>query len=108
MAPPLAGTFLSLPSAKNAIQRPSGDQNGSCASSVPVSDSVASRSIGRRQRTGLPPAAVATNTIACPSGEIAKCGAFTVMVAGLDENVALSGAEIANSIASVIPGWGVG
>ena len=35
--PPAAGTLFSVPSAKKPIQRLSGDQNGSWASSVPAS-----------------------------------------------------------------------
>src|SRR4026207_1318108 len=45
--------LLSRPSAKNAIERLSGDQNGNCDPSVPPSTRASSRSKRRSQRRGV-------------------------------------------------------
>jgi hypothetical protein len=45
--PPAASTRFSIPPAKKASERPSGDQNGCRAPSVPASGSARSESSGR-------------------------------------------------------------
>src|SRR5688500_866257 len=57
-------------SAKKAIDRLSGDQNGSEACSVPANGDAAPFN-GRSHRRGVPPA-LATNTSWVPSGDIAS------------------------------------
>ena len=80
--PPARSIFFSLPSAKNAMERLSGDQKGSTAPSVPVSARAESESRSRTQSWSLP-SSVATKARRRPSGEIA--GRL------VDLNVALSG-----------------
>jgi len=52
--PPLRSTVLSFPAAKNARERPSGDQNSWVASSVPGNARAASVPSGRTQSVGWP------------------------------------------------------
>ena len=62
---------FSLPSAKNPTDRPSGDQNGHEAPSVPVNGRAETASRERNDSRDRP-SSVATKTIFCPSGEIAS------------------------------------
>ena len=73
--PPLVSTFLSLPAAKNAMKRPSGDQNGNDAPSVPASGCACTLSSGRIQICDGPPFVAATNARCRPSGDSASCAA---------------------------------
>src|SRR6516162_3356461 len=54
-APPNAGTFLSLPSAKKASQRPSDEKNGLIASDVPAIGTASRLFIGRTNSCARPP-----------------------------------------------------
>src|SRR5215471_5710157 len=85
--PPAAGIFFSFPAAKNPIQRPSGDQNGSWASSVPANSFAPTCSMDRTQSIGLPPAVSALNTRARPSGERANLGMLTVVLNAAEKAV---------------------
>ena len=73
--PPLVSTFLSLPVAKNPMNRPSGDQNGNDAPSVPANGWAWTLSSGRTQICDGPPFVAATKARCCPSGESASCAA---------------------------------
>src|SRR5688572_27296925 len=68
--PPLMSIFFSLASAKNAMKRLSGDQNGNTAPSVPVSGRAVGESIARSHKAGLPFSSLAENVTYLPSGEI--------------------------------------
>src|SRR5262249_4647634 len=69
--PPLMSTRLRPVSAKNPMDRPSGDQNGRTALSVPARGCAVTESSGRSQsREG--PALEATNTILRASVESEK------------------------------------
>src|SRR6266545_3960164 len=67
--PPAASIFFNFPEAKKPIDRPSGDQNGYDASSVPGSARGASSSKERTQRRVLPEASRAEKDRRRPSGE---------------------------------------
>src|SRR5216684_7496411 len=68
--PPSSSIRWSLPLAKNPSDRETGDQNGNCAPSVPVSSRATAESSGRTQSLGLP-AEAATKATVRPSGEMA-------------------------------------
>src|SRR2546422_315881 len=68
-APPAAGTFFSLSSEKNPIQRPSGDQNGYSAPSVPGIEWADTSARGRSHNMELAPGTEAANTMSWPSGD---------------------------------------
>src|ERR1700720_1364750 len=68
--PPLASALQSLPLAKNPSERPSGDQKGKYAPSVPGSSIASSLPSGFNHNVLLP-SRLATNTIRVPSGESA-------------------------------------
>src|SRR5262245_38131250 len=68
-APPVASIFLSLPPAKNAIHRLSGDQKIRPAPSVPTSFVATSESIGRAN-TEVDAASRPEYAIQRPFGEI--------------------------------------
>ena len=70
--PPATGIFFSLPSAKNPIQRLSGDQNGFWACSVPGSGRAVTWLMERIQIMGSAVDEFATNTMARPSGDRAN------------------------------------
>ena len=70
--PPEASTRLSLPSAMNAMCRPSADQNGLLASSVPASGRALALSSGRTHKTRRPAGPGATSARCLPSGERAR------------------------------------
>src|SRR5271169_5018677 len=93
--PAVIGTFFSFPSAKKPTQRLSGDQNGSCARSVPGSGRAATCSMERSQSIGSAPGELATNTMALPSGGEANCGTPTVKL-GAPEKTVFSGGLIEN------------
>src|ERR1700676_320853 len=67
--PPVAWTVFNLPSAKNPIDRPSADQNGSCAPSVPARGCAEGESKGRDHSKLLPCASTRTSSRIRPSGE---------------------------------------
>ena len=68
--PPSTSIFLKKRSAKKPMCRPSGDQNGLCAPSVPASGcALDSESFRTQRRLGLSPF-LAVKTIRSPSGEI--------------------------------------
>src|SRR4030095_2982983 len=90
-APPPPGIFFKFPSAKKPAQRPSGDQNGSWAFSVPGKGRAATSSMGRSQSSGLDPAAEATNTRFRPSGERENCGTGIVAETAPDQVVPCGG-----------------
>ena len=69
--PPARAIFLSLPCAKNPRFRPSGDQNGNVAPSVPGIGRASSESSGRTQRRVGPPSSL-TKARLRPSGESIK------------------------------------
>src|SRR5512141_2621731 len=69
--PPEAATFLSFPSEKNPMKRPSGDQKGESAPSVPSSTVAVKLSSCRTYSRGRP-RAEPTKTNRRPSGEIAR------------------------------------
>ena len=66
---PEMSTFWSLPSAKNARNRLSGDQNGKVAPCVPGIGFAASSPVGRSHRRVLPSASFAANVMKRPSGD---------------------------------------
>src|SRR5205823_2040006 len=68
--PPLASIRCRRPSAKNAIDAPSGDQKGEAAFTVPGSACASASFIARTQSTVLPVESGATNATRRPSGEI--------------------------------------
>lgn len=70
-------TRFSLASAKNPMERLSGDQKGSDAPSVPGRTFAASASSAHSHSDGRP-ADVATKTIFCPSGETARLSGCVV------------------------------
>src|SRR5262245_3745493 len=70
--PPVARTRLIFPSAKNPIQRLSGDQNGLTALSVPGIGRPSRVPSGRSQSWTAPDESEATATRLLPSGEIAQ------------------------------------
>src|SRR4029453_5540654 len=74
--PPARSTRLILLSAMNPIDRPSGDQNGWAACSVPGIGRASSWSRARTQRIAPVDSPVATNATSRPSGEIVaeSCG----------------------------------
>src|SRR5215831_18448725 len=72
--PPAAGIFLSFPSAKNPIQRLSGDQNGRSAFSAPSIIWAVPPCKDLSHKAALAPGAVATKTIDLPSGDKANWG----------------------------------
>src|SRR5438034_755414 len=68
--PPLASILFNCPSAKKAMKRSSGDQNGNIAPSVPASCRASSTSNARTASTFRPPPrAVTMNASFRPSGE---------------------------------------
>jgi hypothetical protein len=70
--PPASATSFSLPSAKNASDAPSGDQNGNAALSVPGSETLMVASRRRSQSWNLPSAVPATNAMCRLSGDTAS------------------------------------
>src|SRR5512135_3939050 len=67
--PPETSTFLSLPSAKKARNRESGDQKGRVVPSVPSSTRADRALRGRTQIRVLPEVSVALNAMERPSGD---------------------------------------
>jgi hypothetical protein len=70
-APPSIATRFIMASAKNPMDRPSGDQKGFEPRSVPASGRIADESSERSQRRDGP-SPLATNTMLRPSGESAS------------------------------------
>src|SRR5262245_53928111 len=68
--PPETSLVRSLPPAKNAMERLSGDQNGFVALSVPGKGCIVSESNERSQRRVLPEESLTTIARRRPSGEI--------------------------------------
>src|SRR5262245_33739763 len=68
--PPLASIFLSARSAKNPMYRPSGDQKGRSAASVPAGGRAVESDRLRPQRRLRPAPLQDENTTRVPSGEI--------------------------------------
>src|ERR1700730_6735699 len=75
--PPAISIFLSLPWAKNPMERLSGEQKGKAAPSVRGSACHLGESNEYNQRRGLP-SETATVTRRCPSGAIASPGFVAV------------------------------
>src|SRR5439155_23311474 len=73
--PPVVSIFLSLPPAKNAMNRLSGDQNGNDAPSVPGRACASTPSSGRIQIWDAARLLAATNARRRPSGDSASCAA---------------------------------
>ncbi len=69
--PPVRSNRQSWSWAKNAIDCPSGDQNGAAAPSVPGRATAVSESRRRSQRCDSPCGESSTNAKRCPSGESA-------------------------------------
>src|SRR6266850_3011319 len=69
--PPCASTFLSLASAKKAMVRLSGDQNGKEAPSVPSRGRADRESSDRTHRSSFPSGLRATKVRRHPSGDTA-------------------------------------
>src|SRR5207245_1989764 len=69
--PPCASIFLSLESAKNPMERLSGDQKGKEAPSVPSRGRADRESSGRTHRSSLPSGVRATKASRRPSGDTA-------------------------------------
>ena len=67
---PVRSTRFSLLAEKNATERPSGDQNGRSAPSVPAIRRPSNASSGRSHSAGASFAVAMRNTIWRPSGEI--------------------------------------
>ena len=67
--PPEVSTFFSLPSAKKARKRESGDQKGRVVPSVPSSACAVRELSGRSQMRVFPAASVALNAMRRPSGD---------------------------------------
>jgi len=67
--PPAVSILLSFPSAKNPMNRLSGDQKGNDGFSVPASGSTERESTGRIQRRFLPELSRATKASRRPSGD---------------------------------------
>src|SRR4030095_11139748 len=83
--PPLTATFFTRPSAKNPIDRPSGEKNGACAPSVPEMATASSLSTGRRY-SRQPPASQPDHAMPDPSAANASAGATSSKrVAGAEE-----------------------
>src|SRR5687767_13168557 len=96
--PPLASTFLSLPSAANPINRLSGDQNGEEAPSVPARASGCEASSDLSQSC-VRPSVVTTNATCRPSGERARsvlisCGTMTPPAGSGTDNRMTSSSEL--------------
>src|SRR4029077_16146330 len=70
--PPEASIFLSLPPAKNPMNRLSGDQKGKPAPSVPARGCACNESRGRTHKSDFPSGLVATYANRPPSGESAN------------------------------------
>ena len=70
---------FSFEPAKNPMCRPSGDQNGYIASSVPGSGRAARLSSDRTHRRAFPEESLAVNAICWPSGERAGGPAPSLM-----------------------------
>src|SRR5262249_37832532 len=68
--PPATSTRLSFPSAKNAMERLSADQNGAVAPSEPASGTVAVESSDRSHRNRFPSPDVPAKTSRLPLGEM--------------------------------------
>src|ERR1051326_156101 len=73
---PSRSTFFNLPSAKKAMKRLSGDQNGNTALSVPLM-SCGDPSMARSHSPFLPSALVAGNVTYRPLGEIVSDPTFS-------------------------------
>ena len=93
--PPAIRIFFSLPSAKNPMNRLSGDQNGKAPPSVPGIGLAARVATGRSQIWNAS-SAPATNTTFRPSGDTATCVAVPVPPALGPPNDVLSGGTIVN------------
>src|SRR5215467_6133545 len=105
--PPATGIFFSFPSAKNPIQRLSGDQNGPSAPSVPGIARAKSAVKGLSHSVGLASAVAATKTIDRPSGDKANWGTATVAMRGPVKE-ALSGGFKLKRTTSAARGAGFG
>src|SRR5262244_1287951 len=70
--PPVASTLFNLPPAKKPMKRLSGDQKGSCASSVPTRGCALTASSGRTHNRLFPDESVAAKAKRRPSGDIAN------------------------------------
>jgi hypothetical protein len=90
--PPISMRF-SLPSAKNPIDRLSGDQKGEIAPSVPAKGCAVTASSGRIQRRDAP-SPEATKTSFRPSGEIANERASLVNGVLMSTRISGSGAGL--------------
>ncbi len=101
-APPEASTILSLPFAKNPMNRLSGDQNGLRAPSVPGSEWAGIASSGRTYNIGCCARAAAENARRRPSGEAAKV-AMVVPSGAATENRTGGGGESGCNIHAVNP-----
>jgi hypothetical protein len=69
--PPASAIRFSLLFAKNAIERPSGDQNGWCPPSLPSMRRLSTSANRRTHSRLLPSAEIATKTRRVPSGDTA-------------------------------------
>src|SRR3954467_1845661 len=96
--PPPTSIFLSFPSAKNPIDRLSGDQNGPAAPSVPGSSCGATLSSDRMNRRLRPVAGLKRNAMRRPSGETATDAVVPVELVrdGSNVNVHPSGGDVTN------------
>src|SRR5438270_10386726 len=74
---PVSSERLSLPFEPYAIDRLSGDQNGSMALSEPGRSVASGASILRTNNILFPSADVAVNAIFCPSGEITAASGWS-------------------------------
>ena len=90
---------LSFPEAKNATNRPSGDQKGNAAPSVPGTAWASMRSSGRIQMRDDSPLRVATNARRVPSGDSASC---VVEAVGDGDHVVSGGGSTSNLNASTV------
>src|SRR6202521_6358131 len=70
--PPEASIFLSLHTAKNPMNRLSGDQKGKAAPSVPARGWGCNESSGRTHKSSFPSGVVATYAKRRPSGDRAN------------------------------------
>ena len=82
----MTSTRFSFPPAKKASDRPSGDQNGSPAPSVPGSARAVGESSDRSHNTTYPEAFGAVNAIVRPSGETAGAGLVPKARSGADSD----------------------
>lgn len=89
---PDRSSFLSLPPAKNPMNRLSCDQNGKDAPSVPANIWDVNESKLRNQRIGGPVPWDAAKVIMRPSGETAICGVGPAV--SVDVNLVSSGNEM--------------